>query len=195
MPYNPKTSWTPQDAPGPSDFNRIEQGIADATVAAEVAQAAAETAQQTADTALSTAQAAQNTANTASQAISSHASAAAPHSGHAKLSSENTFTAKNTFAAGVQLGDANSDLIDVMGLVVPLNTHSKQVTAWDSAFPEKPKTIQIKDGSTVMATIEVISRNSEGKVTQLRITQGGRTRTWNITWTSGREFPDSVTVS
>lgn len=51
MPYTPKTNWTPMDAPGPSDFNRIEQGIADATAAAEAAQAAADAAQEAADSA------------------------------------------------------------------------------------------------------------------------------------------------
>lgn len=107
----------------------------------------------------------------------------------------NTWAAKQVFSAGAQLGDANADLIDVFGLLVPLGTHTKQVTAWDSTFPAKPRTIQIKDGSTVLATIEVTERNSEGKVTQLKITQGARTRTWNITWTAGREFPDSISVS
>jgi len=80
MPYTPKTNWTPMDAPGPSDFNRIEQGIADATAAAEAAQAAADAAQETADAALSTADgaasaaaSAQSTADAAQAAITNHA--------------------------------------------------------------------------------------------------------------------------
>lgn len=67
MSFNPKTNWTPQDAPGPSDFNRIEQGIADATAAAEGAQAVADAAQETADEALNAAGAAQSAANAAQQ--------------------------------------------------------------------------------------------------------------------------------
>lgn len=76
MPYTPKTNWTPMDAPGPSDFNRIEQGIADATVAAEVAQAAADAAQDTADQALAAAGVAHSTANAAQQTADTALSAA-----------------------------------------------------------------------------------------------------------------------
>lgn len=174
MPYNP-TIWVDDQTPlSANNMNKIEQGIVAAADAAE---------------------AAQQSADAANQAISNHASAAAPHSGHAKTGAANTFSGKQTFTADVQLGAANTALIDVFGLIVPLNTHTRQVTAWDSAFPEKPKTVQIKDGSTVLATIDVTSRNSEGKVTQLKITQGARTRTWNITWTAGKEFPDSITVA
>jgi len=113
-----------------------------------------------------------------------------PASSYARRDANETWTGRPTFAAGVQIGDGNQDLADVFALLVPLDTRSVVVSQWDGTT-SKPKQIQVKNGSTVVATLDV-TYNSEGKPTQVRVTQGGRTITYNATWTSGRAWPDSV---
>lgn len=90
-------------------------------------------------------------------------------------------------------GATNTTVQQLKALLLPADTRSIVVTQWDAAFPDKPKQIQIKDGSTVVATIDVLARNSEGKATQIRATAGSWSRTWRASWTSGRSWPDSVT--
>lgn len=158
MPYTPKTNWTPMDAPGPSDFNRIEQGIADATAAAEAAQAAADAAQETADTALS-----------AINELDSE---------KAGKNQVNTWTQRQTFAAGVQDGDSNADVSLIYSVQHHVHTRTVVLTYDGSGRLQK---VEEKDGAAVVKTT-TLSYDASGRLSSVVETAGGITRTTTLNY-------------
>lgn len=81
-------------------------------------------------------------------------------------------------------GAANGNLANLFSLLLPVDTRSWEVTAWDEAS-EQPTAIQIKDGATVLASITV-AYNTDAKPISVTATADGRTFTWTITWTGNK---------
>lgn len=90
------------------------------------------------------------------------------------------------------LGTDNTSLVKAKNLVLMIDTRSVVATAWHSSG--KPTHIDIKDGATVLATIDT-TYNSDGNPTQI-ITADNPvtvTITETITW-SGNQFVSSTKV-
>lgn len=156
--------------------------------AASAAQAAAEAAQETADTA-------QQTANSASTAITNHINAvSAAHPASAisntpagnisattvqaainELDSKkagkdqaNTWTLRQTFAAGVQDGDGNRDVSLIYSVQHQAHTRSTVLTYTNGRLTK----VEEKDGSTVVKTT-TLNYDASGRLTSVVETAGG----------------------
>lgn len=78
-------------------------------------------------------------------------------------------------------GNTNTDIEKITAFIMPVDTRSWIPTAYDANFPDKPTHIDIKDGTTVVATLD-ITYNSNGKITQLVASDGTTTITYTVTW-------------
>jgi hypothetical protein len=92
----------------------------------------------------------------------------------------NTFTQRQTFAAGTQDGDGNQDVSYLMSLQVPIDTRSWVFTAWSPAG--RPTHGEIRVGTTVVCTIDITYDASSGNPTQAVFVAGGKTITCTIGW-------------
>jgi hypothetical protein len=82
-------------------------------------------------------------------------------------------------------GDSNDDISFVQALFVSTDTRSLTPTAWNTE--NKPTTLEIKDGETVLGTIN-ITYNASGKITQLVLAAGGKTVTYTQTFDGTGKF-------
>ena len=82
-------------------------------------------------------------------------------------------------------GDSNDDISIVKALFLSTDTRSLTPTVWDTS--NRPTTLQIKDGSTVLGTI-TITYNSSGKITQLVLVASGKTITYTQTFDGTGKF-------
>lgn len=85
-------------------------------------------------------------------------------------------------------GTGNQSVEEVLAFLLPVDTRSWVATAWNA--DQKPTTIQVKDGVTVVATITIVY-NANNRPTSMSVTAGGKTVTYTVTWTGDRF--DSIT--
>jgi hypothetical protein len=164
---------------GKADLYRMEQGIADA-----------HTELQAHMDDMVAAHAASAIANTPSGNIAATDVQAAINELDSEKGSKNvanTWTARQTFGAGIQDGDSNQDVSFRQALGLAIDTRSWTATAWDATNSDLPTTIEVKDGLTLVATIS-ITYNSAGKPTQMVVTAGGKTVTYAQAWNNLTQF-------
>lgn len=101
----------------------------------------------------------------------------------AGLTLANVFTQPQTFQGGITDGNANTDISYIQSFGVPVDTRSWAVTVWTS--DNKPQTIEVRDGATVVATI-VLTYNTAGNPTQMQMTVGSKIVTRPVNWTGDR---------
>lgn len=139
MPYNP-TTWVEGVTPlGPTNLNKLEQGVAAARALAET---------------------------------------------KAGVDQANVFSQPQTFQGGITDGNANTDVSLLQALGLPVDTRSWTATTWTA--DKKPTHIDVKDGATTVATIDV-TYNADSKPTSVVVVAGGKTITYTISWT-GEQF-------
>lgn len=80
---------------------------------------------------------------------------------------------------GINEGTANTDIQNVFTLPLPVDTRSLIPTAWTA--DNKPSTMEIRDGVTVLGTIG-ITYDTNGKITELTLTANGKTITYTQTF-------------
>lgn len=85
----------------------------------------------------------------------------------------------------VAKGAGNQDVEQVFSLLFPRDTRSLVATAWDANYPDKPMSLEYRDGATVVATVGV-TYNADGHPTQIDVTAGGVTIRYSVSWTGDR---------
>ena len=91
---------------------------------------------------------------------------------------------QSTLDAKVKLGTANTDLQKIITFLLPTDTRSWTPTTFDATTPTKPTHIDIKDGVTVVATLDM-TWNADGNITSLIASDGVTTVTYTVSWTGG----------
>lgn len=92
--------------------------------------------------------------------------------------------------AAIPAGTDNAAAASIFSLLLPVDTRNLNPTAWDAE--ERPTTIQIRNGTTVLGTV-TITYNTDGKITQLVLAAGGKTITYTQTW-AGLKFTGRTKV-
>lgn len=85
---------------------------------------------------------------------------------------------------GINAGTANTDVQEILTFLLPTDTRSWIPTTFDATTPTKPTHIDIKDGATVVATLDM-TWDAAGNITQLVASDGETTVTYTVSWTDG----------
>ncbi|WP_374711543.1 hypothetical protein [Symbiobacterium terraclitae] len=175
MPYNP-TIWVDDQTPlSATNLNKIEQGIVAAADAAETAQSAI--ADHLSDTTgAHPASAISNTPAGNIQATNVQAAINELDSEKAGKNQVNTWTQRQTFAAGIQDGDGNQDVSLVYSVQHQVHTRATVLTYENGRLTK----VEEKDGSTVVKTTTLTYEN--GRLSSVVETAGGVSRTSTLNY-------------
>lgn len=115
-----------------------------------------------------------------------------PASGNAVWAPGDAITAtklqniESALTASLAKGANNQATDEILGFLIPIDTRSWTATTWDATYTDKPTHIDVKDGATTVATLD-ITYNGYGNPTQVVAVAGGKTITYTISWT-GTKF-------
>lgn len=169
MPYNP-TDWIEgQTALGPTNLNKMEQGIAAAATLAEGAVPASSLTSPGGTEPLKV-------------AVTNADGRVGDSAALGGLAPD----------AYVQTGVADTAVQAIRAFMLAVDERDWVPTAWDA--DDRPTAIEVRAGVSVVVTVS-LTYNGDGRITQMVVTDGAATVTYTVTWVGNRWAGTTKVVS